>query len=342
MLILRLLHRLLSLAAVLLLLVVFGVAGALWISLPPDRQSVDIAGLSAPVDISFDQDGVPRIHAQTMQDAVSALGFVHARDRMFEMDLMRRVVSGRLAEVAGSSVVPVDVFMRTIGMRRAAVDDLANLPGDTRAMLQAYANGVNAWTAQRGRFASAENVALGRPEAWEPVDCLLWAKMMGLYLSGNMRTELSRLALAGKLPPGRIDELWPRDSGAGHPAASLDARFADAAGAVVAIDFRLLLVGDRRVRVDARSAFDEVARVRQVDGGRGAVDFRFFDGNDVVRAEEPAGFHADEFEVTRLGVGPERVNGADLGAALVEDRTVEEVLGVFCGGSAECCHMVLS
>jgi penicillin amidase len=99
-------------------------------------------------------------------------------------------------------------------------------------LLDAYSRGVNAWIRQRGRFASAEHLALGPPERWEPVDCLLWAKLMGLYLSGNMRTELARQALAGKLPAERIAELWP-DEGGGHPEAGLDVRFADAASDIV-------------------------------------------------------------------------------------------------------------
>jgi penicillin amidase len=190
---------------------------------------VRFMGLSAPVDVTFDQDGVPRIHASTFADAVTALGYVHARDRMFAMDLMRRAVSGRLAEKVGPAAVSSDIFMRRIGVRRAAVSDLAGLDAETRSLLAAYTRGVNAWIKQRGRFASAEHLFIGRPEPWEPVDCLLWAKLMGLYLSGNMRTELARLSLADKLPPQRINELWPPDHAIARPDASLDVRYADAA-----------------------------------------------------------------------------------------------------------------
>jgi len=209
------------------------VAGALWITLPPDKQAIDIPGLSAPVDVSFDQDGVPRIRAETLADGVAALGFVHARDRMFAMEVMRRAVAGRLAEIVGPAAVPSDSFMRRLGVRRAAVADLAGLDARTVGLLNAYARGVNAWVRQRGRFSSAESIALGAPESWEPVDCLLWAKLMGLYLSGNMRTELARLALAGKLPLARINELWPPDHALSHPDAALDMRYADAAAAAL-------------------------------------------------------------------------------------------------------------
>jgi len=83
-----------------LVLVGLTIAGMLWWSLPPASQKIAIPGLSGPVDIRIDQDGVPRIHAATALDGAAALGFVHARDRLFQMDLMRRNASGRLSEIA--------------------------------------------------------------------------------------------------------------------------------------------------------------------------------------------------------------------------------------------------
>ncbi|HVC62426.1 MAG TPA: penicillin acylase family protein [Acetobacteraceae bacterium] len=228
---LRGIARLLSAIGVALLLIATLIGGALWFTLPRSHQLARIAGLSAPVDVTFDADGIPRIRAANEMDAAAALGFVHARDRMFEMDLMRRNASGRLSELAGPATLPLDRLMRTLGLRRAAEADYAALPADTRAILQAYANGVNAWIALRGRFAAPEFLLFGAPEPWSPVDSLLWAKTMGLWLSLNWRTELSRQALAGRVPRQLIDELWPDESGPGHPQASLSLprQFADAA-----------------------------------------------------------------------------------------------------------------
>ena len=205
--------------------------GALWLTLPRSSDSTRIEGLSGPVEISFDADGIPRIRAATERDAAAALGFVHARERMFQLELMRRNASGRLSEIAGPATLPLDRMMRTLGLRRAAEADYAALPADIRAILQAYANGVNAWIAERGRFAAPEFLLLGPPEPWTPVDSLLWAKIMGLWLSLNWRTELSRLSLAGHVPERMIDELWPDQSGPGRPQAELPVRrnFADAA-----------------------------------------------------------------------------------------------------------------
>ena len=213
-----------------ILLLLALVSGALWLTLPRANQVARIPGLSAPVDITFDQDGVPRIRAANDLDAAAALGFVHARDRMFEMDLMRRNASGRLSEIAGPVTLPLDRLMRTLGLRQAAEADYAALPQATRAALQAYANGVNAWIALRGRFAAPEFLVLGRPAPWTPVDSLLWGETMGLWLSMNWRQELSRQALAGKVPQQLIDQLWPDQSGPGRPEASLalTRQFADA------------------------------------------------------------------------------------------------------------------
>jgi len=228
--------KLLAVIGILVLLVAAFCAGIVWLTLPPAAQDARIPGLLAPVQVGFDADGVPRIHATSATDAAAALGFVHARDRMFQMELMRRAASGRLSELAGPAALPIDRLMRTLGLRQSAVADLAALPSDARAMLDAYARGVNAWIDARGRFSGLEFLLLGTPEHWQPVDSLLWAKTMGLWLSDNWRVELSRQALAGQVPQHLIDELWPSEGG-GHPDASLPAatRFAQVAQRLMAV-----------------------------------------------------------------------------------------------------------
>jgi penicillin amidase len=217
----RWLRRLLGAVIVLVLLVAAGAAGLLWATLPGGDLTLNIAGLSAPVDIDIDPDGIPRIHAASELDAAAALGFLHARERMFQMDLMRRAASGRLSEIAGPATLPIDRMMRTLGVERSAEADLIALPAPTRALLDAYARGVNAWIAKKGRFAAAEFLVLGAPTPWTPVDSLLWGKTMGLYLSNNWRTELAREILSKTLSPQAIDALWPAATGAGHPDAKL-------------------------------------------------------------------------------------------------------------------------
>jgi penicillin amidase len=232
---LRLLRRLLVSIGFVALLVAALVSGVLWLTLPPRSQQARIPGLSGAVDVGFDADGIPRIHAPSATDAAAALGFVHARDRLFQMDMMRRAASGRLSEIAGPATLNYDRMMRTLGLRRQALASYQALPADARAMLDAYARGVNAWIAARGRFSAPEFLFLGTPEPWQPVDSLLWGETMGLWLSANWRTELSRYALEPRLPRQKIDELWPSVPGDGKPQASAapDRQHADAAPALL-------------------------------------------------------------------------------------------------------------
>ncbi|MFM7422213.1 MAG: penicillin acylase family protein, partial [Alphaproteobacteria bacterium] len=102
-------------------------------------------------------------------------------------------------------------------LEERAAADLAALDPETRAMLEAYARGVNGWIAARGRFAAPEFIALGAPTPWQPVDSLLWGKIMGLWLGGNWRMELERARLAARLSPEQLADLWPEDATAGRP-----------------------------------------------------------------------------------------------------------------------------
>ncbi len=218
---LRLLRRLLGLVALLALLAATAVAAVVWYTIPGGDRQARIAGLDGPVEITIDQDGLARITATTERDGAVALGYAHARERMFQMDLMRRAARGELSEVVGAATLPLDRIARTLGVRQAAEADLAAYPADTRAMLEAYASGVNAWIAERGRYAALEFTVLGAPRPWTASDSVLWGKTMGLYLSSNWRTELARLSLSGLLTHQQIDALWP-----GQGAAATEARLA--------------------------------------------------------------------------------------------------------------------
>ena len=204
-------------SAVVLLALPLAALALVWWSLPPDAAELRITGLSAPVRVALDEAGIPTIRAATEADAATAMGYLHARDRLFQMEMTRRGAEGRLSEIMGTTTLRLDRFSRLLGLRQRAEADFAALDADTRALLEAYARGVNALIAQRGRFAAPEFLVLGTPEAWQPSHSLLWAKVMGLWLSGNWRTELERAGLAAILPPDRLWDLWPADRSAGRP-----------------------------------------------------------------------------------------------------------------------------
>lgn len=214
-----------------------GLAALLWRILPPQDDRVRIAGVVDPVGVAFDSDDIPFIRAASETDAAAALGYIHARDRFFQMDLMRRAAGGTLAALLGPRALPNDREMRMLGLRASAKADIADLTPEAHAMLQAYANGVNAWLAKRGRFAAPEYLVLGRPRPWTITDSLLWGKMMGLWLSGNWRAELARLALSAHMPRAQIDSLWPpaKPAKGTEAATALPPGAADAARAALTV-----------------------------------------------------------------------------------------------------------
>lgn len=212
----RWLRRILAVIIGLPLLALALAALVIWATLPGTDGALRVAGLSQPVDIAFDDHAIPRIRAANERDAATAMGVLHARDRLFQMEMMRRGASGRLSEIAGPSTLRLDRTVRTLGLRRRAEADLAVLPAETRAAMEAYVAGVNAWITARGRFAAPEFLLLGAPEPWTPTDSLLWGKVMGLWLSGSYRTDLERARLAQTLPADRLAELWPTDDTPGR------------------------------------------------------------------------------------------------------------------------------
>jgi penicillin amidase len=209
--------RLLALILLLAVMAVAVAAALIYSSVPAAREELAIPTLSAPVAISLDEHGIPRIEAQSERDAAVALGFLHARDRMFQMEAMRRGAEGRLAEIAGASALRLDRFTRTLGLAERARADLATLSPEARDLLDAYAEGVNARIAAIGRLTAPEFLLLGEPEPWKAEHSLLWGKVMGLWLSGSWRRDIERARLAATIPPERLRLLWPADSSPGRP-----------------------------------------------------------------------------------------------------------------------------
>jgi penicillin G amidase len=160
--------------------------------------SLELAGLSGPVTITRDSFGIPHIKASTDEDAVQALGFVHAQDRLWQMDFQRRVGAGRLSEVLGKGALEKDKFLRTWGFYRAAQQNYAGLSDRSKRLLLAYAKGVNAFI-EKGNLPLEFTILRYRPEPWKPEDSLVWQKMMAFDLSDNWQGEKDQAALVAKL-----------------------------------------------------------------------------------------------------------------------------------------------
>jgi penicillin amidase len=186
-------------------------------SLPATRGEIAVPGLGAPVDVLRDRHGIPHIYAASLEDAHFALGFVHAQDRLWQMEMNRRIGSGQLSEILGPSALEADRFMRTLGLRRVAEANLGHYDAETRRLLDAYAAGVNAFLARRPVL-PPEFWLLGvTPEPWSAVDSIVWTKVMAWDLGGNWRSELLRMHLSRTLTTERIQEFLPPYPGDAPP-----------------------------------------------------------------------------------------------------------------------------
>jgi penicillin amidase len=178
-------------------------------SLPETEGTVRIPGLNAPVEILRDANGVPHIFARSANDTYFALGFVHAQDRLWQMEIDRRIAAGRLAELLGAKALDADRFLRTLGARRAAEANLEHLDAATRRTLEAYAAGVNAFIATNPVLPPEFWILRDGFEPWTPADSIAWTKMMAWDLGGNWRNELLRMRLARTLSNERIAQFLP-------------------------------------------------------------------------------------------------------------------------------------
>lgn len=204
-----------------LLLITAIVAAAAWYAqraLPQTDGLLTLSGAAAELRIERDEHGIPTVRAGSPHDAYFGLGVAHAQDRLWQMETHRRIGAGRLAEVFGASALETDRFLRALGVRRTAAAQWQLLDVESRAALQAYADGVNAVLRQALRARPPEFVILGiEPEPWDPVDSLAWAIMMAWDLGANWNTELLRLRLALQMPVARINELLPAYPGEALP-----------------------------------------------------------------------------------------------------------------------------
>ncbi|MEY4530656.1 MAG: hypothetical protein RLZZ156_1377 [Deinococcota bacterium] len=176
---------------------------------PAALNTQGIRGLTAPVSIQKDQWGVPHIRAKTDLDAFYAQGFVHAQDRLWQMELNRRTGAGRLSEILGAAALDQDKFLRTWGFYRAAEAAYPALEPRSKAILESYTAGVNAVIAQ-GNLPLEFSLLGVKPEPWKPADSLVWSKMLAYNLSSNWNSELENSEIARKVGIAGFNALKPQ------------------------------------------------------------------------------------------------------------------------------------
>lgn len=194
-------------------------AAAFWVvrsGLPDYEGTQTLPGLTADVTVVRDEYAIPTIYAGNAEDLFRAQGYTHAQDRFFEMDVRRKVVAGRTAEMFGEDAVETDTFLRTLGWRAVAEEDEKLLTPQSRRYYEAYAQGVNAWLNQHSGMDRGLGPALlgvqnsaYEPEPWTVADSIGWYMALAWDLSDNRPDEVTRSVLAETLPVNRIDQLYP-------------------------------------------------------------------------------------------------------------------------------------
>lgn len=190
------------------------VGGYLLLAWPRPTDQLQLPGLRAPVLIQHDDAGVVHVEAAYRRDAWFALGVIHARERLWQLEINRRIAQGRLSELFGASTLPTDRFLRGLDLQNLARKQLLGASAALNEQLQAYADGVNAWVKQMKVYPPEFLLIkswIDTPyfEAYRPEDAQAWSLVMALDLGGNHGQEITRLELARHLSKGQINALMP-------------------------------------------------------------------------------------------------------------------------------------
>ena len=181
--------------------------------LPEIEGTEALPGLQQEVTVDRDEWGVPHIRATSLNDLLEAQGYVMAQDRLWQMDLLRRVASGQLSEIFGPAALQRDRQYRTLGLRRAAERDAASVDPESRAGLEAYARGVNRFIEQhQDRLPLEFSLLKYKPRPWGPADSLLIAGYMYQTLTNTWERELDRWKVTERVGPERAKELFSQES----------------------------------------------------------------------------------------------------------------------------------
>jgi len=219
------------LIALVTLVVVLAGSAAVWLywhaqaALPQLDGAVSMpalgtAGLQAPVEVFRDAQCVPHLRAQSIDDLVSAQGYVTAQDRLWQMDLSRRLAEGELSEVFGERALTADIENRTLGFHEVAEHGVHDLDAESRRVVNAYAQGVNAFiSTHQDRLPIEFTILRYKPRAWSPADSLGVALNMAKNLNTSWRTDVMRERIRSLVAPQLYADLFPDRSPLDHPVA---------------------------------------------------------------------------------------------------------------------------
>lgn len=189
-------------------------------SIPDYNETLEVSGISEPVEIVRDNAGVPHIFGTSDRDVYFGLGLAHAQDRLWQMLMLRRTAQGRLSELFGARTLKTDELLRRFDLYALAVKSVETQDRYTRDALEAYSDGVNAWlddvnSGARGR--GAPEFWLFEPAIahWQPADSIVIGKLMALQLSSHLETEVLRARVSLMLPDERVADILPDTPGAG-------------------------------------------------------------------------------------------------------------------------------
>ncbi|MBE0551111.1 MAG: penicillin acylase family protein, partial [Ignavibacterium sp.] len=169
-------------------------------SLPLYSGEITSSNIISDIEIYRDSFAVPYIIADSDEDVAFALGYLHAQERLFTMDLIRRAGEGRLSEILGESAIPFDKMFRTVGIKRNIAKNLGKYNPTVMRILEAYSNGINTYLKEReGNYTIEFDVLNYQPEKWKPIHSLIIIKMMAWELNISWWTDLSFAELIQKL-----------------------------------------------------------------------------------------------------------------------------------------------
>jgi len=185
--------------------------------LPQIDGAAALPGLQHDVTVERDQWGVPHIRAASLEDLEEAQGYVMAQDRLWQMDLLRRVARGQLSEILGPTTLAIDKDFRTLGFSRAAARDVAQLDAESRKLMEAYARGVNAFIEEHQDRLPLEFTLLRyKPLPWQPSDTLAISGYMYRTLTDTRERELNRAKVAQRAGAERAKDLFSEESAMDH------------------------------------------------------------------------------------------------------------------------------